>query len=110
MRPRRKDTRRKGYKSHAFTEAEDARIVELRAAGATRVQVSQVLNVAYYAVSTRIELLETLANAPTAKVRICLRPGCTTEFVSIWSGHRVCKGCKMAEESSEPFGNFVVTM
>ena len=32
MRPRRIDTHRKGYSPHAFTPAEDARILELRAA------------------------------------------------------------------------------
>ncbi len=110
MRPRRKDTHRKGYKSHDFTPAEDARIVELRAEGLNRSKVSKALDVAYYAVSTRVTLLETLADVPGAKVRQCIRHGCTTEFISEWSGHRVCNGCRMQQESSEPFGNFVVTM
>ncbi len=110
MSPRRKDTHRKGYKSHDFTEAEDARIRELRAQGLNRSKVSRALDVAYYAVSTRVTLLETLANVPGSRARICIRPGCTTEFISLGFGHRVCNGCKVHEESSEPFGNFVVTM
>ncbi len=111
MRPRRRlDTHRKGYKSHAFTEAEDARILELRAQDFNRSRVSKALDVAYYAVSTRITVLETLARVPSAKVRTCMRHGCTTEFISEWSGHRVCNGCRVSEESSEPFGNFVVTL
>ncbi|KKL96662.1 hypothetical protein LCGC14_1842220 [marine sediment metagenome] len=110
MRPRRLDTHRKGYKSHAFTEVEDARILELRARGFNRSRVSKALDVAYYAVSTRVTMLETLASEPNSRVRVCIRPGCTTEFVSEWSGHRVCNGCRVSEESSEPFGNFVVMM
>lgn len=110
MSPRRLDQHRKSYKSHDFTPAEDARIVELRAQKLTREQISKALDVSIYAASTRITLLETLVNAPGAKVRTCLRHGCTTEFISIWSGHRVCGGCKKAEVSSEPFGNFVVTL
>ncbi len=110
-RPRRKkDNYRKGYKSHTFTPAEDARIVKLRAQGLNRSRVSQALDVAYYAVSTRVTLLETLANVSGAKVRQCMRHGCTTEFISESCGHRVCNGCRVAEESSEPFGNFVVMM
>lgn len=109
-RPRRIDTHRKGYKSHAFTGAEDARIVELRAAKHTRQQVADALGVAVYATSTRITMLEALARDPSARVRICIRPGCSTQFVSLGFGHRVCNGCKVSEESSEPFGNFVVTM
>lgn len=110
MRPRRLDTHRKGYKSHDFTEAEDARILELRARGFTRAKVSKALNVAVYAVSTRVTMLETLANVPDSRVRVCIRPGCTTEFISLGFGHRVCNGCRVSEQSSEPFGNFVVMM
>ncbi len=110
MRPRRKDNHRKGYKSHDFSPAEDARIVELRAEGLRRDKVAQALDIAVYAVSTRVTLLETLARTPNAKVRTCIRHGCTTEFISEWSGHRVCSGCRMLQESSEPFGNFVVMM
>ena len=110
MRPRRQDTHRKGYKAHDFTEAEDTRILELRAQGFNRAKVGMEMDIAYYAISTRITLLEALAENPQAKVRLCIRPGCTTEFISEWSGHRVCNGCRVSEESSEPFGNFVVTM
>ena len=110
MRPRRKDNHRKGYKSHDFSPAEDALIVKLRSQGLNRSVVSQALDVAYYAVSTRVTLLETLAKVPGAKVRRCMRHGCTTEFISEWCGHRVCNGCRVAGESSEPFGNFVVMM
>ena len=110
MRPRRPDTHRKGYKSHDFTEAEDARILELRARGFNRSRVAKTLDVAYYAVSTRVTLLETLVEVPGSRVRTCIRPSCTTEFVSVGFGHRVCNGCRVSEESAEPFGNFVVTM
>ena len=108
MKPRRKDTHRKGYKSHVFTPAEDARILELRAKGLNRAKVGLELDIAYYSITTRITLLETLASDPRAKPRICIRPGCTTKFVSEWVGHRVCKGCRGIEQSCEPFGNFVV--
>ena len=110
MRPRRLDTHRKGYKSHAFTEAQDARILELRAMGFSRAKVGLAMDIAYYAITTRITMLETLADNPHAKVRICIRPGCTTEFISHGPGHRVCKGCRSIELSCEPFGNFVVVM
>ena len=110
MRPRRKDTHRKGYKAHAFTEAEDARILELRARGFNRAKVGLEMNIAYYAITTRITLLEALVGDPGAKVRICIRPGCITEFVSRNAGHRVCKGCRSIEIACEPFGNFPVVM
>ena len=110
MRPRRKDTHRKGYKPHAFSAAEDARILELRARGFNRARVGLAMDIAYYAVSTRITLLEALAENPAAKVRLCIRPGCTTEFLSHGPGHRVCQGCKSIDGSCEPFGNFVVVM
>ncbi len=110
MRPRRKDNHRKCYKSHDFSPDQDARTLELRAQGFNRSKVSKALDVAYYAVSTRVTLLETLAEVPGAKVRQCIRNGRSTEFISDWSGHRVCNGCRMQQEPSEPFGNFVVMM
>ena len=110
-RPRRRlDTHRKGYKSHNFTPAEDARIVELRAMGLNRAKVGLEMDIAYYAITTRITLLETLTSDPSAKVRICIRTGCSCEFVSLSAGHRVCKGCRSIEVACEPFGNFPVVM
>ena len=110
MRPRRLDTHRKGYKSDDFTEAEDARILELRAMDFSRARIAKDIDVAVYPTSTRVTMLETLANVPNSRVRVCIRPGCTTEFISLGFGHRVCNGCRVSEESSEPFGNFVVMM
>ncbi len=105
---RRETSYHKGYKSHAFTPAEDARILELRAKGLNRAEVGRTMDISYCAVSIRITLLETLASDPRAKVRICIRTGCTTEFVSLYAGHRVCQGCRGSEQSCEPFGNFIV--
>ena len=110
MKPRRIDSHRKGYKSHAFTKAEDARILELRAQGFKRAKVGIEMDIAYYAITTRITLLEAVASDPHARVRICIRPDCTTEFISLGTGHRVCKGCSSIEQSCEPFGNFVVML
>ena len=105
---KRRDTHRKGYKSHAFTPAEDARILELRAQGFNRYRISMSMQIAYYAITARVDVLELLASNPSAKVRICIRPGCTTEFLSREFSHRVCVGCKSIEQGCEPFGNFVV--
>ena len=108
---KRRDTHRKGYRSHDFTEAEDARILELRAQGLNRSRVAKEMCIAYYATAIRVTMLETLAREPEAKVRICIRPSCTTEFVSLSAGHRVCNGCRCHEDRScEPFGNFMVTV
>ena len=109
-RPRRKDTHHKGYKSHDFTPAEDARILELRAHGLNRSKVGRAMDIAYYAITTRITLLEALASDPSAKVRVCIRTGCSCEFVSLNAGHRVCRGCRSIEVACEPFGNFPVVM
>ncbi len=107
---KRRDTHRKGYRSHDFTEAEDARILELRAQGLNRSRVAKEMCIAYYATAIRVTMLETLAREPGATVRMCIRPQCTTEFVSLHPGRRVCKGCKSHEQACEPFGNFVVVM
>ena len=111
MKPRRYEYKpHKGYSPYAFTAAEDARILELRAAGLNRAKVGKAMGVAYYAITIRITLLEALTSNPDAKFRLCIRPGCATEFVSDGPGHRVCEGCKSMEVACEPFGNFVVVM
>ena len=106
--PHRQDTHRKGYKSHNFTPAEDARILELRAQGYNRYRISKSMQIAYYAITARVDVLEMLASDPSAKIRVCIRPNCSAEFLSREVSHRVCKGCKSAGQSCEPFGNYVV--
>ena len=110
-RPRRKHTHRKGYRSHDFAPAEDARILELRAEGFTHMRVAKAIRLPLYIVTARITRLETLAKIPGAKLRLCIRPECNNEFVSREVSHRVCGICKHIEGVvTEPFGNFVVVM
>ena len=103
-------TRKRRY-SYRFTHRTDARIVRLRGAGQTHKQTARAIGIPLYLVTARISRLETLAKMPSAKVRICIRPDCETEFVSLGPGHRVCAVCRHLDDGScEPFGNFVVVM
>ena len=101
---------RKRRYNYRFSPRQDARIVELRVEGLTHIQTAKALGLSRYLVTERITYLETLAKTPGAKVRQCIRPKCTTEFVSLSAGHRVCGICKHSEISCEPFGDFPVVM
>ena len=96
---------------HIFTAHDDAKIRELRAEGMTHQQTARALRIPLYLVTARILRLETLAKTKGAKLRVCIRPDCQQEFVSVGPGHRVCGVCRhLSDGSCEPFGNFVVVM
>jgi hypothetical protein len=43
---------------------------------------------------TFADMLLPRTTSSTAKIRKCLGPGCTREFLSSWAGHRICPQCR----------------